>query len=240
MSNVNIVNGDCGDHVCKADKKTKHFPGHLSHFYLFCIFWVFVYRCCFSTCNDFIKKRQKKQQTLSWFLTINCVCVLKEVSVFISSSGLENWPSQASKILHEVCCLFSRGMKKQKIETCLTNLLSTLHITFKLSHLNTGNCDSLIFHTERAMVLPFSVTSILWACMILDTKDCVRFLSAWGSDFIVIFDSVIRISGRKILINQSAPESGVEMSTTNPNLLNGSLTWTMGTESQVKAILIFL
>lgn len=209
--------------------------------FIYFVFFEFLFTDVVSLHVTILSKRDKKnKQTLSWFLTINCVCVLKEVSFFISSAGLENWLSQASKILHEVCCLFSRGIKKQKIETCLTNLLSTLHITFKLSHLNTGNCDSLIFHTEMAMVLPFSIASILWACMILDAKDCVRFLSAWESDFNVIFDSVIWISGRKFLNNQSAPESGVETSTTNPNLLNGSLTWTVGTESQVKAILIFL
>lgn len=65
----------------QADKKTQHFPGRLSHFYLFWIFWVFVYQCCFFTCNDFNEK--KKTNSVLVFNHKMCLCFKMWLSLFL-------------------------------------------------------------------------------------------------------------------------------------------------------------
>lgn len=89
MSNVNIVNGDCGDHVCKADKKKLNIFLVICLTFIYFVFFEFLFTDVVSLHVTILSERKKKQ-TLSWFLTINCVCVLKYVSLFISSAGLEN------------------------------------------------------------------------------------------------------------------------------------------------------
>lgn len=61
---------------CSEADKTFFFFLILFHFIYFIFFDFFVYQCCFFTCNNFNK-------TLSWFLIIKCVCVLKCVSLTV-------------------------------------------------------------------------------------------------------------------------------------------------------------